>query len=73
MNDAMTKRKPSSSGSPKVNQYNVKLDTDLQDALTEYLGDQRPRTTSAEVFRVALEDYLQTHGYWPRKTKDESD
>ena len=39
----------------------------LFDALAEYIDETRPQPTEAAVLRMALEEFLEKRGRWPRK------
>ena len=47
--------------------YSVRVPPDLNDALVAYLKTLRPTPGVSETFRTALEDFLQTKGFWSPK------
>jgi hypothetical protein len=64
-------KKPRDSGKPKgrVKSYTVflRINDELGEAFEEYLKATRPAPTMTSAFEVALEEFLQARGFWPRK------
>jgi hypothetical protein len=64
-------KKPRAGGKPKgrTKSYTVflRIETQLGEAFEDYLKSLRPSPTMTSAFEVALEEFLQARGFWPRK------
>ncbi len=45
------------------------LPADLREALVKFVDDARPETSKTAVIKLALEEFLTKHGYWPPERK----
>ena len=45
----------------------LRVRPELGAAFDEYLESLRPKPTSTAAFEVALEEFLQARGFWPKK------
>lgn len=45
----------------------ARVPPELGKAIDDYLGTLRPQPTLTAVVKVAIEEYLERHGFWPPK------
>lgn len=43
---------------------------DLFEALEKFIAESRPQPTESECLRTALEQFLESKGYWPPPNKE---
>lgn len=61
----MASKKTSTPRSTKTHPVYATLPRELVEALERYRAEQRPVPDKSGVIAVALEDFLQSKGYWP--------
>lgn len=47
----------------------VHICPDINEALNQFVQSRRLRTSRAKVAKVAIEEFLKTEGFWPRRAK----